>query len=110
MVQSCPAGGDGRTDAAVGPRCGAAAARLPEGVVRIAASRTPGSASAKQTVAGVTKSGKYVTLSVQLSIESCRVDRHVGMSFAEATNSLRCGDEAEKTNADATGPFQGAHR
>ena len=52
------------------------------------------SARPEQTIAGVTESGKYVTLSVQLSIERRRVHLYVRMRFAQATNSLRCGDEA----------------
>ena len=65
----------------------------------------PDSASAKQPVAGITKSGKYVTLSVQLSVESCSVDLYVGMRFTQATDSLRRGDEAQETNPDTTRSF-----
>ena len=72
--------------------------------------RAPDSTSAKQSVAGVTKSGKYVTLRVQLSIQSCRVDLYVGMRLTEATNSLWGSDEAKEANTDTAGSFQGTHR
>jgi hypothetical protein len=67
------------------------------------------SASPKQSVARVAKSGKDVTLSIEFSIKSGGVNLYVGMSYAQAMNSLRRGYKTKEPNPNTAGSLQGAH-
>jgi hypothetical protein len=46
---------------------------------------------AKNAVPGITQSGQYVTVLIQLSVDGGSVDMHIRMGFAHVGNAFRAG-------------------